>query len=224
MTRTAQAAHPTVGRRQRLRLAVEHLLLFYGVVAAYAWFDIPGGPIPPLLLLGVAAAVYLRRRPDFDRADLTRAAALRPALPAILGVWVVMLVLAAALVALTMPHRLFELPREAPLIWLAVMVFYPLLSVYPQELIFRAFLFHRYGPVFGTGTGLVAASAAAFGFAHIIFGNVWSVLLTLAAGWLFARRYHQTRSLLATSVEHALYGILAFTVGLGDLFYHGATT
>jgi hypothetical protein len=48
------------------------------------------------------------------------------------------------------------------------------------------------------------------------------VLLTLAGGWLFARRYQRTRSLLAASVEHALYGVLAFTVGLGTLFYHAA--
>jgi hypothetical protein len=44
------------------------------------------------------------------------------------------------------------------------------------------------------------------------------VLLTLAGGWLFARRFQRTRSLLVASVEH---GVLAFTIGLGDLFYHG---
>jgi hypothetical protein len=37
----------------------------------------------------------------------------------------------------------------------------------------------------------------------------------------FARRYQRSRSLRAAA-EHALYGVLAFTVGLGDLFYHGA--
>lgn len=47
--------------------------------------------------------------------------------------------------------------------WALVIVLYPILSVYPQELIFRAFLFHRYAPLFGNGVGLVAASAAAFG-------------------------------------------------------------
>ncbi|MEU4707697.1 hypothetical protein AB0G00_14815 [Nocardia salmonicida] len=41
-------------------------------------------------------------------------------------------------------------------------------------------------------------------------------------GVLFATRYQRTRSLLTTSVEHALYGILMFTIGLGDFFYHGA--
>ncbi|WP_309227365.1 CPBP family glutamic-type intramembrane protease [Micromonospora thermarum] len=120
-------------------------------------------------------------------------------------------------------RRTSGVPREAPLIWVAVVVLYPLVSVYPQELILRVFLFHRYAPLLSAGSLAVAASAAAFGFAHVIFGSVWSVLLTLLGGGLFAWRYRRTRSLLAASVEHALYGVLAFTIGLGDLFYHGAT-
>ena len=44
----------------------------------------------------------------------------------------------------------------------------------------------------------------------------------MLGGWLFARRYQRTRSLLTVSVEHALYGVLIFTIGLGDLFYHAA--
>ncbi len=48
-------------------------------------------------------------------------------------------------------------------------------------------------------------AAAAFGFAHIIYGSV-------VAGWIFARDLPE---------EHSLYGVLAFTTGLGDIFYHG---
>jgi hypothetical protein len=55
----------------------------------------------------------------------------------------------------------------------------------------------------------------------LLFHNAFSVGLTLVGGWLFARRFQRTRSLLTVSVEHALYGVLAFTVGLGALFYHG---
>ncbi len=209
--------------RRRARLAVEHVLLFYGAVVAYTIVDPPGGPIPALVLLGVVAWWWLRRQPGVDRTDLTRPAALRVALPGILGLWVGVAVVAVVGITVLAPDRLFALPREAPLIWVAVVVLYPLVSVYPQELIFRAFLFHRYGPLFGTGSVLVGASANAFGFAHVIFGSLWSVLLTLLGGALFAWRYRRTRSLLAASVEHALYGVLAFTVGLGDLFYHGAT-
>ncbi|MFE3193101.1 CPBP family intramembrane glutamic endopeptidase [Nocardia sp. NPDC059240] len=132
---------------------------------------------------------------------------------------------AVALTAATAVLRredLFALPRRNPLLWLAVMVLYPALSVYPQELIFRSFLFHRYAPVFGEGRAMVAASAAAFGYVHIVFGSWFSVAASTVGGWLFAARYLQTRSLFTASAEHALYGQLIFTVGLGRYFYHGA--
>ena len=209
--------------RRRLWLAFEYLILFFGVVGVYALLGSPGSPIPFLLVLGGAAWLYLWRQPTFDRGDLWRASALRSALPSILALSAAVAVLMVVAVAIWDPDRLFGLPREAPLRWILIAVLYPLLSVYPQEVLFRAFLMHRYGPAFGNGAALAAASAAAFGFAHIIFGTVISVVLTVVAGWMFARRYQRTRSLLTASVEHALYGVLAFTIGLGVLFYHGAT-
>lgn len=208
--------------RRRLWLAFEYLILFFGVIGVYALLDSPGSPIPFLLVLACAAWLYLRRQPTFDRGDLWRASSLRSALPSILALSAAVAVLMVVAVAIWDPDRLFRLPREAPLVWILVAILYPLLSVYPQELLFRAFLMQRYGPAFGNGPATAAASAAAFGYAHIIYGTAIAIVLTVAAGWMFARRYQRTRSLLATSVEHALYGVLAFTVGLGDLFYHGA--
>lgn len=208
--------------RRRLWLAFEYLILFFGVVGVYALLGSPGSPIPFLLILGGAAWLYLWRQPTFDRGDLWRASALRSALPSILALSAAVAVLMVVAVAIWDPDRLFRLPREAPLIWILVVILYPLLSVYPQELLFRAFLMHRYGPMFGNRVAIAAASAAAFGFAHIIYGTAVSVVLTVVAGWMFARRYQRTGSLLTASVEHALYGVLAFTVGLGELFYHGA--
>ncbi|MCK2236622.1 MULTISPECIES: CPBP family intramembrane glutamic endopeptidase [unclassified Crossiella] len=222
MTTTADAVEPGVGRSRRNYLAAEFLLLFFGAVTIYTVFRIPGGPIPLLVVLGVVAVVYLRRQPDFDRANFWRARALWPVLPRMLLLWGATAVLGLVSLWLFSPERLFELPRNNPTVWLFVMLFYPLLSVYPQELIFRAFLFHRYAPVFGNGLGMVAASAAAFGFVHIIFGNVLSVVLTVIGGWIFSNRYRRTRSLFAAWVEHGLYGLLVFTIGFGDFFYHGA--
>ncbi|MDW5322502.1 CPBP family intramembrane glutamic endopeptidase [Plantactinospora sp. KLBMP9567] len=214
------AVPPTAARRGYL--AVEYTLLFFGAVLGYVLAGSPGSPIPPLLLLAGLAAGYLWRRPDFDRRSWWGRAALRAEWLPMLRLWTVAAVLAVAALAVLAPDRLFALPRQSPLLWAAIMVFYPLFSVYPQELIFRGFLMHRYAPVFGSGRWLVAASAVAFGFVHLIFGNALSVLATLAGGWLFARRYQRTGSLLVASVEHALYGLLVFTVGLGDFFYHGA--
>ena len=43
------------------------------------------------------------------------------------------------------------------------------------------------------------------------------MLLTVAGGWLFARRYQRTGSLPAAGVEHAIFGVLAFTIVLSLL-------
>jgi membrane protease YdiL (CAAX protease family) len=111
--------------------------------------------------------------------------------------------------------------KRRPDIWILVMVLYPLFSVYPQELIYRSFLFHRYRSVFRTAAARIVASALAFGYVHIVFGNWIAVLLTLFGGLLFAYTYHRTKSLLMASIEHVLYGQLIFTVGLGSYFYGG---
>ncbi|WP_250000906.1 type II CAAX prenyl endopeptidase Rce1 family protein [Actinoplanes sp. M2I2] len=192
----------------------EYLLLFFGLVGVLIAIDVPGGPIPVLLVAGALIVVYLRRQ----RVSLTGSLDLR----GVVGLWALVSVLTVAAMAVFDRDNLFVLPRENPGLWLLIIVFYPLVSVYPQELIYRAFLLHRYEPVFGTGKRAAAASAVAFGFAHLLFGNVIAVVATVAGGWLFARRYQKTGSLLVVSIEHALYGITIFTVGLGQYFYHGA--
>ena len=136
------------------------------------------------------------------------------------------LVLAAALgfsliLALYAPQLLFSLPRQRPALWLMVMLLYPVLSVYPQKLIYRTFFFHRYQALFSTDQSRIVASALSFGFMHIIFHNWIAVLLTCIGGLLFARSYAYSRSTALAAWEHALYGCLLFTVGLGRFFYSG---
>ncbi len=205
----------------RRRRGTEYVLIFFVLVGGWAALEGGWSPVPALLVGGAAATAYLWRTPGFDRGDLVRVAGLRAELPSMLRLWSVAAVVAVLLLAVFLPDRLFALPRHQPLLWAAIVVGYPLLSVYPQEIIFRAFLLRRYEPVFGTGVAATAASALAFGFAHIIFGSVVSVVLTVFGGALFAHRYRRTRSVLIVSVEHAAYGLLIFTVGLGDLFYQG---
>ncbi|WP_054812132.1 CPBP family intramembrane glutamic endopeptidase [Nocardia arizonensis] len=207
---------------RRAYLAAEYAALFFGGATVYRTVARGRSPIPALLVLATGATAYLRRSPDFDRASLWRGrAAATQGRSMATSAGATALALTAA-VAVTRREDLFDLPRRDWRIWVAVMVLYPLLSVYPQEVVFRSFLFHRYAPVFGTGKGMVAASAAAFGYVHIIFGSWFSVLASGIGGWIFAARYLRTRSLFTASVEHSLYGILVFTVGLGRYFYHGA--
>jgi membrane protease YdiL (CAAX protease family) len=131
-------------------------------------------------------------------------------------------VLMVGLTVFFMPEKLFVLVHERPLLWAMVMVLYPLLSVVPQEIIFRHFFFWRYASVFRSPFAMILASGLLFGFVHIIFQNWVAPSLCVIGGWMFAHTYHKTRSLPLVTLEHALYGCMVFTVGLGRYFYHGA--
>jgi membrane protease YdiL (CAAX protease family) len=53
---------------------------------------------------------------------------------------------------------------------------------------------------------------------HIIFHNWLAVVLTFIGGILFTKRYIDTKSLVASIIEHSLYGVWLFTCGLGMFF------
>jgi CAAX protease family protein len=217
-----EASVPTVvSRKARTWLLVEYVVLFFGLAGVYTLIGHPGSPVPLLVLSALGVVFYLRSRPGFDRRDFLRAGAIRGQLRRMLILWAIAAVVVLFALLILSPGRLFELPRQNPLLWGFIMIFYPLLSVYPQELIFCGFLYHRYAPVFGTRTGFVAASAAAFGFVHIIYGQWLSVVLTAILGALLAYHFSRTRSLAVVWLEHALYGLMAFTIGLGSFFYNG---
>jgi membrane protease YdiL (CAAX protease family) len=202
-------------------LAFELGILFIAVPAAMALRVLPRAPIPVLLVAACACAVVLLRDPTFDSVQLWNVPG---ALAHARSMLLLFTVLAAALAGLAVwltPHTLFDFVRRQPRLWALVMVFYPLLSVYPQEIVYRAFFFHRYASLFPSPLACVAASAALFAFGHVFFPRPWVAIgLTAAGGLLFGYHYAQSRSLLLASIEHALFGQVLFTVGLGRFFYH----
>lgn len=117
------------------------------------------------------------------------------------------------------PENLFNLPRENPNIWLLIFFFYPLLSAYSQEVVYRTFLFTRYHTLFKNRDILIIVSGVTFGFAHIVYYHPLSILLTLFAGIYLAWIYRQTKSVLFTAILHSILGILVFTIGLGEYFW-----
>lgn len=106
--------------------------------------------------------------------------------------------------------------------FLLVMIFYPLLSVIPQEFIFRKFFFKRYSSTFSVNY-LLSINVFCFSWAHIFFNNYLVLLVTLLGGYLFAQTYTKTNSFSLVCLEHILYGNLLFTIGLGDYLYHYGT-
>lgn len=55
---------------------------------------------------------------------------------------------------------------------------------------------------------------------HIVFNNYIAVVFTFLAGLIFMKTYIDTKSFGLVCIEHALYGNMIFTIGLGEYFYH----
>lgn len=114
---------------------------------------------------------------------------------------------------------LFNLPRKNPVIFLAVSLFYPVFSAYPQEIIYRTFLFHRYSLLFSSRLSFILASSITFSFVHIVYYSPVSIILTLFLGIYLASVYWRTKSVLFTAILHGILGIMVFAMGLGQYFW-----
>ena len=203
--------------------ALEFATLF-GVVPtvfAFARHRLPA--IPSLWLLTAYCLAMLLRDPSFNRAYLWNSGSFWQYAPGIFALFSLAVIAIGAAVYRFAPHKFLSLIKTNPRFWALIMLLYPVLSVYPQGIVYRAFVFQRYRGLFGGGLLLVLASASAFSYVHIIFKNPIAIGLTFLGGIIFAARYWQSGSLFTSSFEHALYGCFMFTVGLGRSFYHAAS-
>src|SRR5271168_683544 len=208
--------------RKAVWLTLEFVALFSGMPLLIYWGVLPDWPVALLLLVVCGTFLVLRRDASFDQRQLIRFEGVRKGIPPILLRDVLLMVLLGLVVWWWRPDLLFSLIKRSPWLWAAIMVLYPVISVYPQELLFRTYFFHRYEALFGSRLRMIAASAMAFGFVHIVFGNWISVALCTIGGVLFATTYEETGSLLLTCMEHAVFGNFIFTIGLGKFFVPGA--
>lgn len=201
-------------------LALEFSVVFVGFPLLIYFRVLPNYPIPYLLGASLGAYLVLRLDPGLHFGRPTWSM-LRPYIGPLLLRDAVFVVLLAIAVWVFRPDLLFSMIKRSPILWVVIMVLYPLLSVYPQELLYRAYFFHRYEALFGSGWGMLLASAVAFGFVHIIFGNWLAVALCVMGGLLFSLTYQSSGSLVLTCLDHAIFGNFIFTIGLGRFFYHG---
>jgi len=178
--------------------------------------------LPIVILLAAGCALYLVRAEGIDRRTLCSPADIRRHLRGILAFFLPAALPITLLTALYLRPRFLTLPLHTPWTWIVVMLLYPILAAYPQEMIFRAFFFARYGSLFPNPILLVAVNGLSFGLAHMLYGNWIALVLSTLGGFLFAYRYLRTGSLFAVSVEHGLWGNFLFTIGVGWYLYSGA--
>jgi membrane protease YdiL (CAAX protease family) len=203
----------------RIYLVIEFALLFFGIPI---WIYLEQDFIHPIIIiLPVLVFIFmlLRRSSDFKWGELIRWQVPRKV---ILGN--AMLIALAALFMLGYVYffrreNLFNLPRANIWLYLGLCLFYPLISAFGQEIIYRTFLSRRYSGILVKKWHFVVASALTFSFMHIVYYDPVSLILTFMAGLYFARNYQLTRSVLFTSVLHGIFGIMMFGVGLGQHFW-----
>ncbi len=112
----------------------------------------------------------------------------------------------------------FILVRERPHLMLIISVFYPLISAFPQELIYRTYYFERYKEILGP-KALIITNMLAFSFLHVIYNNLPSLILTLISGFVFTLNYYRKGSLMLVTIEHSILGLIVFFTGMGQFFY-----
>ncbi len=205
--------------RRNLWLLSEFSALFV-LIPCYFYFHATRWNIHAALWIVTAYVLFwMKRTPDFSWPELWHGSgwAKRARNIALLR-FLFSTLLIIGLTILLVPERLFSFPLQRPILWLAVMLLYPILSALPQEILFRSYFFRRYGNLFPQPWPMIAASAISFGFAHIVFHNWVSPLLCLIGGIMFAYSYTQHRSLKWAAIEHAAYGCMVFTIGIGVYF------
>jgi len=238
-------AAPTTPARPlfRVYLAIELVALYWlvpGLIDLGDRLDAPrwlGGPdtpvgrllIPVLGIVGLALFLSLLLSKRFPNRSLWNWKAFTSELPRILLTasiaFAIMVGLAAILDTVdSIPDEIapFRLLLERPFLLLAICFLYPIFSVYPQEIILRTWFFHRYAPLITNVPLLLTVNALTFAWVHVIFQNVWAVVLCIPAGFLFGYTYLKTKSTLASGVEHAIVGNLMWTSGLGWFFFAGS--
>jgi len=203
---------------QRFLLAIEFIVVYIVIPSAIFLRFITLNRIAILIILCATSVVFLASEPEFSIKTLLRTKIKKGQILWVLKRFLLSVPALLLLGMILVPDDLFTVPGKDPLFWTGGSVIYILLSVIPQEILYRVFFFHRYRKLFPGKGLLLFASTVVFSFVHIIYLNLVAVALTLAGGYFFSKTYQETDSFLLTVIEHSIYGCFLFALGLGPAF------
>lgn len=202
----------------KARLIIEFTILYLVLPFIIMLKYLPVPLLVILLIMGISVHLFLYYDPTFSRASLFNWKSGKREIGRIILLFIPLAALMVVLIWQIDATKLFYLPVTRPLFLLMISIFYPVFSVVPQGLAYRALFFHRYGSLFPGDTLRIVISAILFSFGHVLYKNALVLLLAFFAGLIFAYRYYKTQSLLISILEHSLYGVWLFTCGLGYFF------
>jgi len=203
----------------RIYLGIEYFLLFFGV-PLFIYYE-KKIVHPTIILLPVLVIIFLilRYSTNFRWKELVSLNVPRKFIRQNILAVIVTGVVMAVLVFIFNRPEFFNLPRGNFGMWCAMCIFYPTISSWGQEIIYRTFLYRRYRKIYLNKWGFVALSAIAFSFLHIVYYHPLSMILTLIMGFYIAWIYERTKSVLFAAILHGSLGITVFTVGLGKYLW-----
>jgi uncharacterized protein len=206
------------------RLWAEMIGVYVGIPGLLIFFRhfLDGLVIPIIMTIAFTCWMVLKRQRGYDRNAFWNGRDFWSRFRRTLWIFLSLGAVVTYLSWLYAPHFFLIFPRDWFWNWLIVMAAYPLVSAYPQEVIYRTFFFNRYRRLFRNDWALVAASALLFGWAHMFLGNWIAPVFAFVGGILFGMTYLKTSSTLQSSLEHGLWGNLLFTLGTGWYFYAGS--
>lgn len=203
---------------RKITMIVE-LVLVYIAIPILVQITTPGfWKVVPLMVISLAYGYLLLKDPAFPKADFF----FRKINTKYFFILIVRFLISAALIFLAVylfyKSHLFHFPKTKPLHYILSLVLYPFFSVIPQEIVFRAYFYHRFKALFPNMSIMILTNALLFSFTHIIYNNLVALSLSFLASFIFTNTYLKTRSLGITIVEHYFYGMFIFTIGLGKFF------
>ncbi len=209
----------------RPQLWGEFVSLFIGVPILMALFfeEIQRNKALFTIVLGLAglALFLLVRTPGWRLRDLFRGPVLSE-WRIILAFWIVSAVACTAFVFAIDSDLYLNIALRRPELWLMIMLAYPILSAWPQEIIYRTLFFERYQGLFPSVGLMLVVNGIVFGLGHLFYDNWLTIGMTAVGGLVMGWAYLRARSTVLAWVLHSLAGQLVFTAGLGRFFYSGA--
>lgn len=121
-----------------------------------------------------------------------------------------------ALLIATGLFLLLEKPRFSPTEGIGFYIFYILISCPAQELLFRGILSRMLQELRLHRVLELGLAASLFGYVHIIYGDMLTVVVMSIVGLFWYRAYQRSSNLIGVTISHVVLGVMTIALGIID--------
>lgn len=111
---------------------------------------------------------------------------------------------------------LLKKPRFSPTEGIGFYVFYVLISCPAQELLFRGILGRMLQELRLHRVLELGVAATLFGYAHIIYGDMLTVVIMSIVGLFWYRAYQRSSNIIGVTISHVVFGVMTIALGIID--------